>query len=292
MSGSDSDSEIDIDEGISQINNLIVKNIFNYLKTGKFNNKTKEAYIAAYTIVYKLTESNENEYSKKLYDFYNDNISNYMAERCNFLKVKTEQDFIFNFIEETNKCNILIHWMRKVFCYLDKFSNRNNKLPNLFTTGLKLYKQIFYKSLEDLIINAINEYFNQHRNGVNVDIKNIKDVITIMTYVDFKKPVLNKNSDGELFWTGEFSGKELDLWFDSFIISTNYYTNNKANKEINSLSGPEYITRCLTYFNEEDERKNMFIDRKYHSKIDKVNIKNLIDNNCKQLDQVSFIIFE
>ena len=288
MSGSDSDYDIDIDEGIAQINNLIVKNIFSYLKTGRFNNKTKETYIAAYTIVYKLSECNDSEYSKKLYNFYTENIGSYMTERSNLIKAKSEEDVIDAFIEETDKCKILIHWMRKVFCYLDKFSNKNNKVANLFATGLKLYHNKFFKPIKEKIIIATNNLFDQHRNGVNIEPKKINDIMNIITYIDYASPVLNKSSEGSLFWTGNFKGEVLDEWFSYFIKSSEYYAIHKANREIASLSAPEYVTSCLKFLKEEDERKNMFIDKNYHNQLDIVNTRNLVENNCKQLAHVWF----
>jgi len=48
------------------------------------------------------------------------------------------------FLRENIQTKILIHWMKKIFTYLDKFYTKNNPttpIGSLFQNGLKIYKE-------------------------------------------------------------------------------------------------------------------------------------------------------
>jgi hypothetical protein len=285
---SDSEPEIDVEEGIKQINSQIIKNIFLFLKTGEFNNKTKSAYITAYTIVYKLADDDENNCSKKLYEYYTTSIADYIKEACNELIRCGEDEILDSFIKETEKCKILIHWMRKVFCYLDKYSNKNNKVGTLFNTGLKLYAKHMFTPLKEKLIMAFNKLINAHRDGVSVEPSKIKNMMEIFSQVDLKDPVLNKVGDTGFYWSGVSLDEVLKEWFRSFIRSTEAYVSNKSKKEITCLSAPEYVTSGLKFIKDEDERKQKFIHKQFHDQIDQVITKNMIEMHNRTLARVWF----
>lgn len=75
----------------------------------------------------------------------------------------------------------------------------------------------------------------------------------------------------------------LFLYIYIFNIQTDSYIQAKANREISTLSAPEYIRSSLKYLDEEDVRKSDYLHKSFHDKIDKVNFKYLIDLNAKTL---------
>jgi hypothetical protein len=69
-----------------------------------------------------------------------------------------------SFLRENIQCKILIHWMKKIFTYLDKFYTKNSAtapIGTLFFNGLKLYKEIvlfFLKQKFRLLLHKSKTY--------------------------------------------------------------------------------------------------------------------------------------
>lgn len=287
MTESDNE-EKDVKQGIKEIDDVIIKNVLNYLKTGKFNNKTAESYIIAYTVVYKLADD-ENDSSSVLFKYYNDVITKYLKEICTNLLAEPQETLLEAFLRENEKIKILIHWMRKVFNYLDKFYTTQSKTGTLFENALKSFSVCLFFPLKNNIINSLNTIINDHRDGKAVDVMKIVRTLKVFKQVDLNNPILNKVGD-EFEWSGNqknTKGVLKDWFFSSFLISTELYANNKAKAEITALSAPEYVQSCLKFLKEEEERKSLFILREFHKHLDAVNNKYLIENNCKVLATVS-----
>jgi hypothetical protein len=52
------------------------------------------------------------------------------------------------------------------------------------------------------------------------------------------------------------------------------------------MSAIEYVKSTLKYLNEEDVRKEDFLDRDFHRDLDIINHKQLIENYCKTIGKV------
>lgn len=288
----DSDVEREVDEAIEQINELIVKNIIEYLKTEKFHNKTAKAYMVAYTIVYKIADDNEMYTSSRLLDYYKNTIIGYLNEACSQLLCEPADKLLEEFLIKTEKSKILIHWMRKVFSYLDKFHTVQKELGTLFDIALQLYFHHLFMPLKQNIINALNDLINEHRDGIAVYDMIIIKIIRIFKIVSLKDPVLVKYGE-DFEWSGNSKNSSkgvLSDWFNNhFIPSTQNYISNKAKNEISKMSAPEYVKSCLKYLKEEDLRKNLFISKAYHNSLDNINNSYLIEANCNMLATVRAI---
>jgi hypothetical protein len=271
-----------IDEGINEIHEAIVRYVLEYLKTGIFKNKTPNAYMVAYSAVHRLADD-ENDSSKRLYDYYISVIERYMEDAYNTLKNEEGERLIDAYLRENDQCKILIHWMRKVFTYLDKFYTKNQNLGSLCTNAMKTYFNKLFKPMKEQLFAAVNKMIEDDRDCNVVGRYKIKNLLRIFEEVDMKNPDLNKEGDN-LFWSGEPQLLVLNEWFDKkFLGSTESYISAKALKEIASLSAPEYIKSALKYLDEEDQRKTEYIHRNFHDKIDKTNYKYLIEANAKTL---------
>lgn len=292
MSDNEEDHEKELAEAIQEIDKIIIKNILNYLKNGTFNNKTPQSYISAYTIIYKFADD-ENDSSTKLFNYYNLTINKYMNDICNYLNSEQDSKFLESFLNETEKTKILIHWMRKVFCYLDQYHTSSAKVGTLFENGLKNYFNTLFLPLKTRIFKNLTALINDHRDCKDVEAAKIGRVIKILKQVDLKNPVLNLIDD-RFDWSGTAHKSEkgiLNDWFyNDFITSTENYICQKTNEEISSLSAPEYIRSCLKYAQEEEERKGMFISKKFHISLDAINNKYLFEINSKIIATVRLSI--
>jgi cullin-4 len=271
-----------IEEGVKSIHEAIVQYVLEFLKTGVFRNKTPNAYMVAYSAVHRLADD-ENDSSKRLYDYYIQTIEDYMTDAYNNLKTEEGERLIDAYLKENEQCKILIHWMRKVFTYLDKFYTKNQNLGSLCTNAMKIYFNKLFKPLKDQLSDALNKMIEDDRDCNVVARYKIKNLLRIFEEVDMKNPDLNKVEDN-LFWTGEPTNFVLNEWFEKkFYERTEKYASQKADREIASMSAPEYINSALKFLDEEEHRKNEYINKSFHDKIDKINFKHLIELNAKTL---------
>lgn len=281
---SDSEPEYDVNEGIVQIHEQVVKNVFAFLKTGSFSNKTKESYMVAYTLVYKLSDDERNS-SIKLFDYFNSMISDYLNEINSNLSSISDEVIVEVFLQETERANILIHWMRKVFGYLDKFYTKNYKKGSLFYNALKVFNSVLFSPMKERLIKAVNRLIDAHRSNKSVEISQINGILRIFEQVDMKNPVLVKDENG-FNWTGIPTKEVYKEWFAYFLRSTESYVSSKSKKEITSSTVSEYVKSALEYLKDEEVRKSLFINKEFHDQLDLINTKILIESHSKTLTKV------
>jgi cullin 1 len=167
-----------VTEGLDKINDSIVRHVLDYLKTGVFRNKTANAYMVAYSEVHKLADD-ENDSSKKLFEYYQSTIKKYMQDAQQSMIKERGEKLIELFIRENNQCKILIHWMRKVFTYLDKFYTKNANIGTLCSNGLKLYFMELYIPLKKSLFEAVDKMIEADRNCEVVDRSKIKNLLRV-----------------------------------------------------------------------------------------------------------------
>ena len=171
-----------VNEGLEKINESIVKHVLDYLKTGEFKNKTANAYMVAYSEVHKLADDDENDSSKKLFEYYQTTIQKYMKEAQQSIMKERGEKIIELFLKENHKCKILIHWMRKVFTYLDKFYTKNANIGTLCANGLKLYFNELFTPLKKLLYEAVDKMIEADRNCEVVDRTKIKNLLRVFLF--------------------------------------------------------------------------------------------------------------
>ena len=146
MSSSDYD---DIFEEIEKIESLVLDNFMNY---AVYNNDPKpnfEAYLQAITII--QTTSNKGDlYNEQLLSYHNDIISNYIKGSSDIVDKIDKYNFIDELLVYSEKINIVIYWIYKLFKYLDqnytKIKKNGITLPMY---SLNSYKNNFFIPLKE-----------------------------------------------------------------------------------------------------------------------------------------------
>lgn len=235
--------------------------------------------------VHRLADD-EHDSSKRLFDYYIGVITDHMSDALKTIKNEDGESLIDAFLKENTQSKILIHWMRKVFTYLDKFHTKNANLGSLCANAMKIYFNKLFLPLKEKLFLAVNNLIQDDRDCNVVQRYKIKNLLRIFEEVDMKNPELNKEGEN-LFWTGETTNGVLNQWFsEKFLGFTETYISSKASREISCMSAPEYIRSALKYLDEEDNRKAEYIHKSYHERIDKVNHKHLIELNAKSIGKM------
>ena len=60
-------------------------------------------------------------------------------------------------IKRRDSHQILVYWMQKVFCYLDRYYVRNRQENPLFQYGLEIFKMEIYEKIKGDLVNAAIE---------------------------------------------------------------------------------------------------------------------------------------
>ena len=81
------------------------------------------------------------------------------------------------------------------------------------------------------------------------------------------------------------NGKEIaDIWYNNYFQKeTEDYAKLKAQNDIKTMSAPEYISATLSFLEEEETRENLYINQRYHSKINKIDCEYLVGKNAETL---------
>jgi len=209
-----------------------------------------------------------------------------MTDALRTIRNDNGETLIDAFLKENFQSKILIHWMRKVFTYLDKFYTRNNNVGSLCQNAMKIYFNQLFIPLKEKLFQAINLLIQEDRDCNVVQRYKIKNMLRIFEEVDMKNPELNKEGEN-LFWTGESTNGILNEWFNQrFLAFTEAYVSHKASREISSMSAPEYVRSSLKYLDEENQRKAEYFHKSFHDKLDRVNFKFFIELNAKTVGKM------
>ena len=271
-----------------EVETEMIKNILEYLKNGVFPNHRPNSYMNAYTAVLVCIDSGD-EQSQKLLDYHNNTIETYIKECYDEVNKETNINLIDAFIYQTDHITILIYWMNRIFCYLDRFYTKAKVKSTLAKCALNLYKNKFFENLKEKIFTEVNKLIKEDRRGNRDYRPKIKNVMKILRYLDFQNPKIVKENN-RIFWTDDLTNNEKpeteiqNLWYDNYFEGdTAKFASDKGKNDIQTMSAPEYVLSQLKYLDEEYEREKEFIHEKYHERINKLNYEHLIGTHMKEI---------
>ena len=281
------DSEIkDIPQAKKELEKEMINGIIEYLKYGKVTNNNANSYMNVNKIVYEVANLGYDA-RKELIAYHNEIISNFVD--FSFQKMTKESNvyFIDSLIENTEKINTLIYWMNQIFKYLDRFHEKDKQ--TLSKNAMEIYTNKFFIPIQNKIYKEVNKLIKDDRNLNTESRPKIKAVLNIIDNLDLYSPQIMKENK-KIVWMAEkgTENKNLrefgDKWYnETFSIETQKFAKDKAEDDIHRMSAPEYILSQLKYLDEENDRKNDYINPNYHSDIDIINHKILIGEKAEEL---------
>ena len=281
------DSEIkDIPQAKKELEKEMINGIIEYLKYGKVTNNNANSYMNVNKIVYEVANLGYDA-RKELLAYHKEIISNFVD--FSFQKMTKESNvyFIDSLIENTEKINTLIYWMNQIFKYLDRFHEKDKQ--TLSKNAIEIYTNKFFIPIQNKIYKEVNKLIKDDRNLNTESRPKIKAALNIIDNLDLYSPQIMKENK-KIVWMAEkgTENKNLrefgDKWYDeTFSIETQKFAKDKAEDDIHRMSAPEYILSQLKYLDEENDRKNDYINPNYHSDIDIINHKILIGEKAEEL---------
>ena len=281
------DSEIkDIPQAKKELEKEMINGIIEYLKYGKMTNNNANSYMNVNKIVYEVANLGYDA-RKELLAYHKEIISNFVD--FSFQKMTKESNvyFIDSLIENTEKINTLIYWMNQIFKYLDRFHEKDKQ--TLSKNAIEIYTNKFFIPIQNKIYKEVNKLIKDDRNLNTESRPKIKAVLNIIDNLDLYSPQIMKENK-KIVWMAEKGTEDKNLrefgdkWYkETFSIETQKFVKDKAEDDIHRMSAPEYILSQLKYLDEENDRKNDYINPNYHSDIDIINHKILIGEKAEEL---------
>ena len=116
----------DIEAAKKELEKIMIKGLFEYVKTGTFPNNCLNSYVDAYTIVCNFCDCDSG--SEALFDYHNKTIQKYIEDCYKIVSRETTTQLIDSFIKQTDNINFIIYWMKRIFTYLDKFFTKEKNI--------------------------------------------------------------------------------------------------------------------------------------------------------------------
>ena len=276
-----------LNDKLEEINSLLNDNLLSFIRSGEFPKKNNQNF---FLTIYNFVENNGNkdEEASCVYNYYKNIINEFAVDFANKVKNRGNNKIIDIFIDLSNRMDILIFFMKQSFSYLDFYYTKNSpNSKNLEVLAQDIYKTILFNPFVDELIGEINKLIKDDRNGKVENRQKLKRILGLMKAMDLSNPkiVKEKNSYKWINIGGSSQDKTLiqDRWFSNFSEDTLQFSSNKAKKDIQKFSTPEYVLEELKYLKEEEERQKEFINEIYYGKINEINFKEIIGKNMEEL---------
>ena len=265
----------------------MIQNILEYLRNGVFPNNKPNSYMNAYTAVHGFSDEGDKQ-CHQLLEYHNGIINSYIQDCTSELNKENNNNLIDSFINHADHISFLIYWLNRIFCYLDRFYTKAKLKKTLAKNALDLYNSYFFDQFKTTIFIEVNKLIKEDRAGNREYRTKIKNIMTIIKYLDFEFPKIVKENN-KISWVAEKNNEKVetsiqDEWYQTYFDGdTRKFASDKGNADVHSMSAPEYILSQLKYLDEEYERQKEFINPKYHDKINKINYEYLIGHHMKDI---------
>ena len=278
----------DMKEVRKKLDDTMIKGLLEYVKNGTFPGNSPNSYMDAYTTVQSFADEGDSE-GEELFKHHNKIIRNYITDCNKKMKEISSSQLVDNFLDCTGNINFLIYWMNRIFTYLDRFFVRSKGKNTLAKEAIEIYHHEFFDELKNNLFKELGKLIEDDRNKNIESRPKIIAILKIVDDLDLTAPRISKENN-KISWSAEEktegkNGKETgDCWYNNFFKKeTENYASKKAQNDINEMSAPEYITSTLQFLEEEKRSQELYINKRYHQKIDDINNKYLVGNNAKTL---------
>ncbi len=202
----------------------------------------------------------EEQKEENLYKYFNEKLISYITNNIiPKLKSNKGENLLKEFIKQWKNYTVLLHFMKKMFEYLDRYYLKNANMDSLAMQGLILYREKCFMVIKDHISHALIELIQKDRNGEVADWDLLKQAILVLVQLGFINADENKQ-DNDYIWRGDRNLKYYDTYFEkAFILKSKEEYKGKAAGWMASLNCPEYLKVVEENILKEEERADYFL---------------------------------
>ena len=277
---------------LKEIENKLNNNLLKYLKNGDFPETNKNLRMDVYNFVQNW--GNKDEEAEDLYKYFNKVITEYSKEFGNQLKDKPSSEIIDDLIERSNRMDFLIKFMSEAFSYINFYYIKFRKCPKLERSALTIYRENLFMPFQNEITTEVNKLLKEDRNGGHEHRSKIKKALYIMKIMDLPNPKLEREKNA-IIWINQEDKENInentepvstpvqDYWYNYFEKDTEQFVVNKAKKDIQNRSTPEYVLEELKFLDEEDERQKELLNPIFLERLNAVIYREIIGKYMVEL---------
>lgn len=141
--------------------------------------------------------------AKELHDYFKKKLLEHIQKVViASLDHKEEEVLLKYYIKQWKDYTILVHFIRKMFVYLDRYYLKNNNSLTLATTALHLFRDHCFNHVYERIRRAILNQMTRDRNNEQVDLELVKRSIYTFVEMGFISADIVKQDD-EYVWKGD-----------------------------------------------------------------------------------------
>ena len=268
--------EESFEEQMKEIEKQMVNKIFEYLNNDSFLGFKPSEIMNSYTIVQKLADQGDDKCIQLIY-YYSKTIENYILE-CSKKLSSENNNFIEEFFHYTEKINILIYWMHKIFQYLDCYYTKKSKKATLSELAIYLYKSLFFEQFKKSILTELDKLKNEEKNDKIESSNLIKKINKLLDELEFKHPQIAKESN-KIIWINKNDCPETneDSKTKDFYEKIREFGEAKEKNDFQKMTNQSLINNPLKEKNEIDSFEK-------EESGNKNNLNKLIETKSKTLD--------
>ncbi|KZV24389.1 cullin-1 [Dorcoceras hygrometricum] len=194
---------IDLEQGWDTMQKGItkLKNILEGLPEPQFSS---EDYMTLYTTIYNMcTQKPPHDYSQPLYEKYKEAFEVYITSTVlPSLREKHDEFMLRELVTRWLNHKVMVRWLSRFFCYLDRYFIARRSLPALKEVGLTCFRDM--AKVNGKVRGAIISLIDQEREGEQIDRALLKNVLDIFVEIgmgqmdeyenDFEEALLNDSA--------------------------------------------------------------------------------------------------
>jgi hypothetical protein len=108
--------------------------------------------------------------AKDLNEYYRNTLNSQLEKRIVPEILKYREDALLKeYVRQYKNFTILVHFMRKMFSYLDRYYLKNSNMSSLAASALSFFKEKCFNKVKEQLKNAILVQITKDRDGDMVD---------------------------------------------------------------------------------------------------------------------------
>lgn len=150
-----------------------------------------------------LKVCDELDKARELHEYFKQKLSQHIKSVVLIALEGKEEDILLKYyIKAWKDYTILVHFIRKMLSYLDRYYLKNNNTVTLATTALHLFRDQCFNLVHERVRAAILTQMTRDRNNELVDLVLVKRAIYTFVEMGFISADIVKQDD-EFVWKGD-----------------------------------------------------------------------------------------
>ncbi|KAI3863673.1 hypothetical protein MKW98_031265 [Papaver atlanticum] len=124
------------------------------------------------------------EHTHQLYDYYVMAFEEYInANVLPSLREAHDEFLLRELVQRWMNHKIMVKWLSKFFCYLDRYFLAARCLPPVKDAGLHCFRKLLYEEINGRVKDAVMSLINREREGEQIDRTLVKNVLHIFVEI-------------------------------------------------------------------------------------------------------------